>query len=439
MSINETIKVINEVFQQRKQLYKGIIIRAAFAKENGVWKNIIMIVMPTNDLTKDEKELDYGDIVIIKTYVSLDRFHILLSELETNQTIKLANYAIKLDSDTTNLPLFSYPWGENFVSSLGSGDIERLGVKWPSKSFILGQMQLEAIPSFPVFKWVQKGLPVYENAPNAIENELGIAGVSHEYHWFGKVVFIMPDFRARFTKITIRSSSIVAHIEVSPEFKENLLVKYMNLFPFGEEHPSFEVHLKGDSVTIELDHRPSIFYCFLITEAFEVIDVIRYDENYGYFFRDWIEYDEARDRIEYLISQGESQTLEYRRDLGDYDRFFKAVVAFSNTNDGVIMLGVLDDGSIVGSGNIKKDQIEQSIRDKIMPFAKTEIEMAKHNDKPIIIVRVKEGTEKPYYLKSGNSLTPYVRRNASNVAMRYDEIEDIYRQKFANGNDIRFG
>ena len=432
MSINETIKVIKETFQQKKQFYKGILIRTAFAKENGVWKNIITIVMPTNDLTKDEKELDYGNIVILKTYVSLDNFHVLLSELEKNLSINIANYTIELDGDTTNLPLFSYPWGEDFVSSLGSGDIERLGVKWPSKSFILGQMQLISIPWVPVFKWVQKGLPVYENAPNAIENELGIAGVSREYHWFGKIVFMIPDYRARFTKITISSSSIIVHIEVSHEFKENLFVKYMNIFSFGEEHPDFEVPLNGDSVTIDLDHRPSMFYCFLITKAFEVIDIIRYDENYGYFFRDWIEYDDAKDRIEYLTSQGESQTLEYKGNLGDHDRFFKAIVAFSNTNDGIIMLGVDDDGSIVGCGNIKKEQIEQSIRDKIQPFVKTEIEIAKHNDKPVIIVRVNEGTEKPYYLKSGSSLTPYVRRNASNVAMRYDEIEDIYRQKFAN-------
>ena len=116
-----------------------------------------------------------------------------------------------------------------------------------------------------------KGLPIYSDIPNAIENELEIKGFGTALYWLGKAVFVIPDYRARFTKITIRRNSIVVHIEVSPEFKENLIIKYMIESPPGEEHPRGEIPIYGDSVSIDLRNPPSLFYCFLIMEKLEVI------------------------------------------------------------------------------------------------------------------------------------------------------------------------
>ncbi len=431
MSISEAIIDINEAFLQRKKFYKGISIKAAFVKEDGNWKNLIIVVTPTTNVLSDKKKLDYGDFVILKSYVPLDVFQRLISDLEKNYTMNVDDITVNIENDITLLHLFSYPWGQNFVSSLGSGDIERLGTKWPSKAFILGSTQNISLPEFSINKWVQKGLPIYADIPNAIENELEIKGFGSALYWLRKIIFVIPDYRARFTKITIRSHSIVVHIEVSPEVKENLVIKYMTMSPLGEEHPWSEIPIDGGSVTIDLRNPPSLFYCFLVTEELEVIDIVRYDENYGYFSRDWIEYDEGKDEVEYLASLGEGQYLEYKKELGNKKEFLESVVAFANSDGGTIVLGVDDNGNIIGCGNTSKEQVEQIVSDSIIPFVSVESTLIKYSNKPILLMRVKEGNDKPYYLKDGSKVVSYVRRNGSDLMMRYDEIEEMYRKKYS--------
>ena len=430
MSVTKAIMDINQAFLQRKEFYKGISVKAAFVKEEGVWKSLIVAVTPSFNVASDKKKLDYGDFVILKTYIQLDSFQGLVSNLEKNHTITISDFTFKIENDITVLPLFSYPWGQNFVSSLGSGDIERLGIRWPSKAFILGSLQNKSLPEFSINKWVQKGLPIYSDIPNAIENELEIKGFGSALYWLGKAVFVIPDYRARFTKITIRRNSIVVHIEVSPEFKENLIIKYMIESPLGEEHPRGEIPIYGDSVSIDLRNPPSLFYCFLITEKLEVIDIVRYDESYGYFSRDWIEYDEAKDEVEYLASLGEGQFLEYKKEIGNKKEFLESVVAFANSDGGTIVLGVDDNGNIIGCGNTSKEQVEQMVNDSVIPFVPVESTLVKYGNKPLLLVRVNTGNEKPYYLKFGSKMVSYVRRNGSDLMMRYDELEEMYRKKY---------
>jgi predicted HTH transcriptional regulator len=123
----------------------------------------------------------------------------------------------------------------------------------------------------------------------------------------------------------------------------------------------------------------------------------------------------------------------------DKSEFLESVSAFANGEGGTILLGVDDHGSIVGCANVKKEDIAQSCRDKILPFVVLEIRELKYENRPVMIIVVHRGDNGPYYLRSNGKLIPYVRKNASDVAMRYDEIEDIYRQKFANNNIIRYG
>lgn len=205
----------------------------------------------------------------------------------------------------------------------------------------------------------------------------------------------------------------------------------MTMSPLGEEHPWSEIPIDGGSVTIELRNTPSLFYCFLVTEELEVIDIVRYDENYGYFSRDWIEYDKGKDEVEYIASLGEGQYLEYKKELGNKKEFLESVVAFANSDGGTIVLGVDDNGNIIGCGNTSKEQVEQIVSDSIIPFVSVESTLIKYTNKPILLMRVKEDNDKPYYLKDGSKVVSYVRRNGSDLMMRYDEIEEMYRKKYS--------
>ena len=51
-----------------------------------------------------------------------------------------------------------------------------------------------------------------------------------------------------------------------------------------------------------------------------------------------------------LIAQGESKTLEFKRELPRFEQIAKTVIAFANTSGGKLLIGVDDNGSLVGCG-----------------------------------------------------------------------------------------
>ncbi len=114
----------------------------------------------------------------------------------------------------------------------------------------------------------------------------------------------------------------------------------------------------------------------------------------------------------------EGQTVELKREY--VEDIKKSVVAFANTNDGVIYVGVNDDGSIAGIKNVDSVmlQLANALRDNIKPdvtfLVDYEVEMIQTAS--IVKLTVKKGTSCPYYLAS-KGIRPegvYIRKGPSN-------------------------
>lgn len=93
----------------------------------------------------------------------------------------------------------------------------------------------------------------------------------------------------------------------------------------------------------------------------------------------------------------------------------KEIIAFANTNGGIIYIGVQDSGEIIGVDNADfiMQQISNSLRDSIRPDVSmfTNIELLQEDKKFFIKLTISQGTKKPYYL-SDKGLKPtgvYVR------------------------------
>ncbi|MDD3141124.1 MAG: putative DNA binding domain-containing protein, partial [Lachnospiraceae bacterium] len=114
---------------------------------------------------------------------------------------------------------------------------------------------------------------------------------------------------------------------------------------------------------------------------------------------------------------------------------YKEVIAFANTDGGVILVGVNDNGEKVGLDDIDDTytRITNGIRDAILPdvtmFIKYSLEKGE-----IIRIEIGEGAYKPYYLKS-KGLKPsgvYVRQGASSAPASQDQIRQMI--KYADGD-----
>ncbi len=115
----------------------------------------------------------------------------------------------------------------------------------------------------------------------------------------------------------------------------------------------------------------------------------------------------------------ESETLELKAILVDDVK--KEIVAFANSNGGRLLIGIRDDGSIIGVENPDETalQISNMVRDAIKPDLTMFVhyETIAMNNKQVVSVEVLRGTERPYYIEK-KGLRPegvYVRQGFSSV------------------------
>lgn len=107
-----------------------------------------------------------------------------------------------------------------------------------------------------------------------------------------------------------------------------------------------------------------------------------------------------------LCSAGESQTVEFKRELPSQKRdLAKEVAAFASTEGGTILLGVNDDGTVVG---VQGGQAA-SVRDELMarvvgicqqvePPVLPRMAWASSGGRAVLCVQVEKGAEPPYYV-----------------------------------------
>ncbi len=112
----------------------------------------------------------------------------------------------------------------------------------------------------------------------------------------------------------------------------------------------------------------------------------------------------------------------------------KTVVAFANTNGGIIYIGVDDFGEAIGLANYDEEllKLTNAVRDNIRPdmTAFTSSDFEKINGQDVIVYEVQKGTSCPYYLTS-KGLKPegvYVRQGASSVPASQSAILKMIKE-----------
>ena len=112
----------------------------------------------------------------------------------------------------------------------------------------------------------------------------------------------------------------------------------------------------------------------------------------------------------------------------------KEVVAFANTCDGTIYIGINDRGEIVGVEN-SDDVMERagaSIRNSIKPDISmyVTLNLRKIENKNVIVIKVQRGASRPYYIAE-KGLKPsgvYIRQGTSSVPASEDYIRQMIKE-----------
>jgi len=128
-----------------------------------------------------------------------------------------------------------------------------------------------------------------------------------------------------------------------------------------------------------------------------------------------------------LISNTESETIEFKESTGEWKEIIETISAFSNTKGGKIVIGVSKSDKLPGV-DIGKDTIENltnQISQNTDPKIHPSITIEKIKGKFIIIVEIKESSDH-LVLAFGR---PYKRVGRSTVRMSKDEYERLILEK----------
>lgn len=128
--------------------------------------------------------------------------------------------------------------------------------------------------------------------------------------------------------------------------------------------------------------------------------------------------------------ESESSSLELKREMPKNEQIIKTVIAFCNRFGGKIVIGVEDDGTILG---IPDDEVEKLLEslDKVIYEATAPpilplIFTRTIEDKTILCIEVSKGMNKPYYrISEGLKSGVYVRIGRSTMRANADLAEEL--------------
>lgn len=117
------------------------------------------------------------------------------------------------------------------------------------------------------------------------------------------------------------------------------------------------------------------------------------------------------------VSFDEGQNTEFKRKYGD--KVLKTITAFSNTNDGVIYLGIKNDREVVGINITQKltDGIQNACSNIQDPVT-VEFEKKEFLGKEVLLIKVCKGDKIPYFLSGA----AYVRQGAETRPATKEEV-----------------
>lgn len=132
-----------------------------------------------------------------------------------------------------------------------------------------------------------------------------------------------------------------------------------------------------------------------------------------------------------IIENGENSGVEFKRDELQNHQFAKELVAFSNFEGGMIMLGVDDDGRVFG---LTRERLEEwvmttcrdKIRPGIIPFFETIRDLTPGKD--VAVVRVPRGVD-VHSQWHNNRHTYYIRVGTQSREPTPEELSRLFQQR----------
>jgi len=129
--------------------------------------------------------------------------------------------------------------------------------------------------------------------------------------------------------------------------------------------------------------------------------------------------------IQQIIADGETIRTEFKSARAHPDALAAAFVSFLNTEGGALLLGVEDDGTVSGVGDVDAScqRVDLILANNITPRATAYIEPVTHTGQILLKITVPRGLDRPYHTQRGQC---FIRLNAGKRLASREEIRRMY-------------
>lgn len=154
----------------------------------------------------------------------------------------------------------------------------------------------------------------------------------------------------------------------------------------------------------------------------------------------------TRRELEQLVDLGEGINLEFKRRVPQPERIAKEIVALTNTHGGRILLGVDDNGTILGIDHASEEEflLRQAVQAHCRPTVEYKTERVVVEPRcDVLVVTIPESSSKPHRVivdgESNEEGTTYVRVDARSIEASPETIQELRAQKDRSGVTFEFG
>ncbi len=306
--------------------------------------------------------------------------------------------------------------------------------QWPADIFTLEPITGQ--PSAPDGPLIAVDAPFYPSFGQVLADFFAIRVQSWMNYFRGQIVLVLPDFRARISKLTVALAYLRADIECGTLGPRDLVVKVYAEGQIGRLVQD-TIRPQEPFVQFDLRDRPSLACVALLCgTSGEMLHEKVFQEGV------WREpnvvvVEAVEPEVEQLLLTGECETIELREklDKGRPERLAKTAAAFANTKGGTIIFGVDDDHHVVGClipG--MADDITNIIRSYCDPPPVFTARVVKHEGKDLLLVEVAESASTVHTVKD---LGPFIRANGTNRSPTSHELALLYEKRQITGPGVR--
>lgn len=406
---------ILSLLDDRKATCGSVSVKAVLAKDQGKWKNSLTVIQA---LHRDEPPAapqthQYPNCLLVKTRIKVEELAIIVEDLATKGVLK-----IKGVPDVESEGRFPQsPW-DDFAASRD----ERFSQEWPVNAFIFEPNAKAGPPAEP---YVAVDAPLFPSYWEMLKVWTGI-DASRYNQYVATVIFLLPNFSSRIEELHLAAGTLSVKIGVR-ETKIDKVIGKLYREKWGGPVLQSDITFEQDKVVIPVGFVPDFWQVHILSkDKGEPLDFRKVHASWS-SLPPGVVVEIGPAEIEEVLSRGENDQVEFKQEISKkLEEFLETVVAFANTRGGSIIVGVDDNGKIVGVYEQKFEERVQDLLRACEPSPDVSVERKELQEKTIYVVRVAEGKEKPYNLRNKGFL---VRAGSTDRLASRIEMDQMYTKR----------